>query len=150
MNAQQKLAAEIESAQSAIRAVRPQISWTFTGETYIDAKDRLWLEATADSVPVWSRFNGENVVSNFDTFDIDASTDSEGREARADEVQRHLPDVLDGWTYSHTYELKRSDSTSAQHVHKFHRDGEKVYVRGFVSRVWGTSVTVGHELDFFA
>ncbi|WNM67319.1 hypothetical protein SEA_WYBORN_76 [Arthrobacter phage Wyborn] len=150
MNAQQKLAAEIESAQSAIRAVRPQISWTFTGETHVDPKDRVWLQATANGAPVWSRFNGEDVVSEFDTFDIDDSARREGREATVEEVQRAAASSLEGSTYARTYELKRSDSQGTQHVHKFYRDGLQVYVRGFVSRTCAISLTVGHELDFFA
>lgn len=143
--------------QAQIKNLRESISWVFSGETFIDAKGRVWHEATANGTPVWSRFTGTDVKSEYDVFDIERNAKSEGREATIEEVEAKLVaiDALQGFTYSgSTYELKRSDyqkDQGAQLVHKFYNDGKVAYVRGFYSgRDYRTSLSIAHSLDFFA
>lgn len=140
--------------QAAIKRLRESISWVFSGQTFVDAKGRVWHEATANGTPVWSRFTGTDVVSEYDIFDIERNVPNEGREATIEEITAKLEDThsLQGYTFSGiVYEIKRSDSAGTQHVHKFYNNGAVAYVRGFRSG-WDfrVSLSIGMNLDFFA
>ncbi|UGL61964.1 hypothetical protein SEA_EASTWEST_81 [Arthrobacter phage EastWest] len=152
MNAQEKLAAQISIEQTAIKTVRPEIGWVFTGETYVDAKGRMWHEATANGQRVWARYNGERVVSEYDPIDIEHNTKHEGREATLEEVTATLAKegMLTSFTYSgRSYELKRNDSEHVVVVHKLYDNGAVAYVRGFKGRDNRIALSIGNELDFF-